>query len=69
MGQNGDETHLGTIKVPSALQSTRCLITQGTRNTGGTNQLFSFPSLDKKRLRPGRAGSNNGNKTWLTCGY
>ena len=26
MGQNGDETHAGTIKVPAALQSTRSLI-------------------------------------------
>ena len=37
MGQNGAETHLGTIRVPMDLHTNKCLITQGTRDTGATS--------------------------------
>ena len=40
-GQNGEENHLGTIKVSPALHFTRWFIALLTNGTGGTNQFMS----------------------------
>lgn len=40
LSENGDELHLGTISVPSALQANMCFMTRNTEYNGGTNQLF-----------------------------
>ena len=46
--QNGADLQSGTIKVPSAIQPCVCLITLGTRLTGGHHQLFlPFQSVMK----------------------
>ena len=37
MGQNGAETHLGTIIVPMDRHTNKCLITRGRRDTGETS--------------------------------
>ena len=39
--QNGADSHWGTIRVPKAFVFWACLITLGTRHTGGNHQLFS----------------------------
>ena len=56
MGQNGAETHLGTIRVPIDLHTTKCLMTRGTRDTGGTSQLFSPAQSKQKASTPSESG-------------
>ena len=56
MGQNGAETHLRTIRVPMDLQTNKCLITRGTRDTGGTSQLFSPAQPKQKASTPSESG-------------
>ena len=56
MGQNGAETHLGTIRVPIDLHTNKCLITRGTRDTGGTSQLFSPAQSKQKASTPSESG-------------
>ena len=40
-GHQGADPQCRTIRVPSASENLRCLITFGTRNGGGKSQLFS----------------------------
>ena len=42
-GQNGAESHWGIIRVPEPFVFWACLITLGTKHTGGNHQ-FVFPS-------------------------
>ena len=44
-GQKGDDTHCRITNVPLALEFSACLITLGTRCTGGHNQLLSSTQL------------------------
>ena len=63
------ETHLGTIRVPMDLHINKCLITRGTRDTGGTSQLFSPAQSKQKASTPSSQDSKNEKRIWEICGY
>ena len=70
-GQNGDEGHLGTTKVPTELLLIKWLITLLTIETGGINQLFSSDHSDVNVSTPMEPGFQykelNHNK--VVCSY
>ena len=56
MGQNGVESHLGTVRVPMDLHTNKCLITQGRDKTSNSkkvigNQQFRNSFVNKIRMR------------------
>ena len=57
-GQKGADGQPGTTSVPTALHTLAWPITLGMSATGGYHQLFSPPSLQKKRLPLLHLGSN-----------
>ena len=52
MGQNGAETHLRTIRVPMDLHRNKCLITRGTRDTGGNEPVILPRPAKTKGIHP-----------------
>ena len=56
-GQKGDDSHLGTTRVPSALEFLACLRTLGIKSIGGHNQLLSSAQLQVKASTASVPGS------------
>ena len=48
IGQNGADFHMGTIKVPLALQFWAWLMVRHIKYRGGTHQFTSFPQFTVK---------------------
>ena len=62
MGQNEAETYLWTIGVPMALHTNQCLISRGTKDNGGTNQLLS-PAQSKQMHLPAHSQDSRNEKS------
>ena len=59
MGKKADDGHLGTTKVPLALQATQCSIVLQTRQIGGTNQLLWQLQSNENASTPADLGVTN----------
>ena len=58
-GQNGEDSHWGTMRVPLAPDAWACLITLGIKLTGGNNQLLSVLQLQVNASTASEPGAQN----------
>ena len=58
-GQNGDDNHCGTIRVPLAFELWACLMTLGIKYIGGNHQLFSSAQLQVNASTASKPGAQN----------